>query len=105
MKYTKNPEVNLKLQYRKTLELGLIFSLMRHLGIFLARPQIRTTPREVRPDIMEIEVADIPVTEHIKLPPAPARPSVPIPTESEEVPEDLTIESTELDLDLSKHRF
>ncbi len=49
------------------------------------------------PDV-QIEVADIPLTEQIKRPPPPPRPSIPIPTESEDVPEDLTIETTDLDL-------
>lgn len=102
MKCLKNPEVNLKAKYRKTLELAMIVSLLIHLGLFHALPEIDMTPREVKTEAVEIEVEDIPVTEYMKLPPAPARPSVPIPTESEDVPEDITIETTELDLDLAK---
>ncbi|NIR47381.1 energy transducer TonB, partial [candidate division KSB1 bacterium] len=45
-----------------------------------------------------IEVQDIPVTQQFRRPPPPPRPSIPIPTDEEAVPEDLTISSTNLDL-------
>jgi len=45
--------------------------------------------------IMEIE--QIPQTQQIDRPPPPARPSVPIESESEDIAEDLTIEETDLE--------
>ncbi len=94
----KNPDVNLKLQYRKVFELSLVISLAVMLAMFqlLRAFNLEATESET-PDI-KIEVADIPPTEQIKRPPPPPKPSIPIPTENEDVPEDLTIESTELDL-------
>ena len=51
-------------------------------------------PSELRNANVTIEVADIPPTEQIRnLPTPPARPAVPVPTESELVPEDITIQS------------
>ncbi|MFQ5706547.1 MAG: energy transducer TonB [bacterium] len=97
----KNPEVDLKFKYRKTLELSLIFSLMFHFAIFHALPKIRLNTEKRTAKAIEIKVEDIPPTEQIKQAPPPPRPSVPVPTEDEDVPEDLTIESTELNLDLS----
>jgi len=94
----QRPEANLKLKYRKVLELGFIGSLLIHLIIFLALPHFDLSTQEVKAKDIEILVEDIPPTEQIKRPPTPPRPSVPIPTESEEIPEDFTIESTELDL-------
>jgi protein TonB len=47
---------------------------------------------------LKIEVADIPPTEQIKRPPPPPRPSIAIPTESEDIPEDETIPETELNM-------
>lgn len=47
---------------------------------------------------VKIEVADIPPTQQFKRPPPPPRPSIPIPSEEELIPEDLTIASTELNL-------
>ena len=46
-----------------------------------------------------IKVQNIPETSQQMRPPAPPRPSVPLAVEGEEVPDDVTIESTELDLD------
>ena len=94
----KNPEADLKLQYRKTLELGLVVSLTLMLVLFHALPQINVTPSVTEAKALEIKIEDIPPTEQVRRPPPPPRPSVPIPTEREDVPEDITIESTELDL-------
>ncbi|MCG8604387.1 energy transducer TonB [bacterium] len=102
MKQKKNPAADLKLKYKKTLELAVVTSLALHVGLFLSKPAFDVTPKEVRAQDFKIEVADIPLTEQRKLPPPPARPAVPVPTESEEIPEDFTIESTELDLNLTE---
>ena len=42
---------------------------------------------------------DIPETRQIQRPPPPPRPAVPIETESDDVPDDVTIETTDLDFD------
>ena len=46
-----------------------------------------------------ISMEDIPETRQIKRPPPPPRPAVPIETESADVPDDVTIETTDLDFD------
>lgn len=102
MKSFKNPAVDLKLKYKKALEVSFIFSLLLLFGLFHALPKFEITPEEPKSVELQIEVQDIPPTEQIKRPPPPARPSVPVPTLSEEVPEDVTIESTELNLELSE---
>jgi protein TonB len=98
MNRRKRPEANLKLKYRKTFELALVVSLVLTLGVFHLLPDIEVGPSEIKAKALEIKVEDIPQTEQIKKAPPPPRPSIPIPTESEDVPEDVTIESTELDL-------
>lgn len=47
-------------------------------------------------DQIIIEQIDIPLTQQINLPPPPARPSVPIESEDEDLADDLTIEETDL---------
>jgi protein TonB len=94
----KNPAVNLKLKYKKIFELALILSLALHIAMFQAFKRFEIKTKEKKSVDIEIEVQDIPPTEQFKRPPPPARPAVPIATESEDVPEDETIESTELDL-------
>ncbi len=48
-------------------------------------------------DQIIIEQIDIPLTQQIDLPPPPARPSVPIESEDEDLADDLTIEETNLE--------
>ncbi len=94
----KSHKANLRLIYRKALEAGFIGSLFLVLMIFHAIPELSMAPKGIKAKSIEIIVEDIPPTEQIKKAPPPPRPSIPIPSESEEIPEDLTIESTELDL-------
>jgi protein TonB len=94
----KNPHYDLRTNYRKRFELATIFSLLLVCATFFLLRDIRTAPREVAAPNIKIEVAEIPPTEQIKRPPPPPRPAAPIPTESEDVPDDVTIESTELRL-------
>jgi protein TonB len=84
--------------YRKAIELGLIGALIVMLIVFHAIPEMNVAPKEIKAKDIEIVVEDIPQTEQIKTAPPPPRPSIPIPTESEDIPEDLTIEATDLDL-------
>lgn len=94
----KNPEANLKLKYRKVLELSLVISLFIMVLIFQGLRAFSLEAAKAETPDIQIEVADIPPTEQIKRPPPPPKPSIPIPTESEDVPEDVTIEATQLDL-------
>jgi protein TonB len=98
MSNRKRPEADLRLQYRKTFELALAISLFIMLLAFHALPNFEAAPRDVKAEIVQIKIEDIPPTEQLKQAPPPGRPSVPIPTESEDVPEDVTIETTDLNL-------
>ena len=94
----KNPKISLKLKYQKMIELSLVISLAVLLVIFQAFKRFeRKVEVQTKVDL-EFEVQEIPQTEQQKRPPAPQRPTVPIESEDEDVPEDVTIESTEIDL-------
>ena len=56
----------------------------------------KPTRKPQAPVIIELE--QIPETRQERRPPPPPRPVVPIPTDSEDIPDDVTIETTELDL-------
>ena len=86
-----------KLHYRKVLEIAMIFALLVLIVMFQAFKKFEAEIKIEKYVPNEIEVQDIPLTEQIERPPPPSRPSVPIPTEDEDVPEDLTIETTEID--------
>lgn len=95
----KNPKANLKLKYKRNIEIGLVAALALLLVMFQASKRFE---REVVSDQkveLKIEVEEIPQTEQAKRPPAPSRPSIPIESEDEEIPEDATIEMTDVNLD------
>ncbi len=94
----KNPEADLKLKYKKVLELGMVLSMVIMLLVFQTLRAIGLNEAATKTVDIEIEVTDIPPTEQFKRPPPPPKPSIPIPSESEDIPEDLTIEANDLDL-------
>lgn len=78
----------------------MIVVLLLFLILFISFPRIK--PRS--PAISEgsgpaIVIEDIPVTRQTGIRPPPLRPVVPIPSEDEAIPADVTIEDTELILD------
>lgn len=95
----KNPAVDMKRRYVKVFEKSLLISLVLHIAVFLSWREAKVKPIErVRKQVV-IKIEDIPETrQEIKRAPPPSRPSVPIEVESEDIPDDVTIESTELDV-------
>ena len=89
---------DLKLKYKKVIELCMVLSLVLMLLVFQTLRAISLKETESKTVDIQIEVANIPPTKQFKRPPPPPKPSIPIPTESEEIPEDLTIASNVLDL-------
>lgn len=94
----KAPRVNLKVKYRKVLEASFVISIATLIIVFQVAKELSMTVETIDKVDVTIEVADIPQTQQFRLPPPPVRPSVPIPTEEDAIPEDLTIASTVLDL-------
>ncbi|MFQ5639322.1 MAG: hypothetical protein ACE5IR_15165 [bacterium] len=94
----KAAKVDIKRQHRKIYELSLIFVFTLLIVVVQLARQFSLAAQPLKSSDIKILVADIPVTEQLRRPPKPVRPSVPIPTDEEAIPEDLTIASTELDL-------
>lgn len=94
----KQPHADLKRQHRRVFEISFITTLFFLIVAFQAARQFSVTAEAMAQPEIKIEVADIPPTEQIKQAAPPARPTVPVPTESEDVPEDFTISNTEIDL-------
>lgn len=92
----KMPKADLKHYHIKAFELSLVVTLFLLIIMTQAARNFYLRAPEISQVNIKIEVADIPVTEQLRLPPPPARPTVPVPTEDESIPEDLTIASTEL---------
>ena len=88
----------LKSQYGKWLRYALIFSLVFHITVLIAIPRYHSMNTEPpKPETPPIETVDVPQTDQYRKPPEPKQPSVPIPSQREDLPADQTIEPTELD--------
>lgn len=85
--------------YHKLLEFGAIIGLTVLIIIFQIWKQPEAKERKIEPMSLTIQIDDIPQTTQERVAPAPARPSVPIASEDEDIPEDETIEFTDLDLE------
>ena len=99
MSYKNNPKVNLKLKYRKNIELGLVITLFLLTIIFQGWKKFEQEVKKQERVNIKIEVQEIPQTEQTKKPPAPSRPAIPIESEDEDIDDDETIETTEINLD------
>jgi protein TonB len=95
----QTPSTNLKLQYKKVLEFGLLISLILHILLLQGYKKVGERKMKLSSDVQIFQVEEIPQTERERNAPAPSRPSVPIASEDESLPDDETIEFTELDLD------
>jgi len=97
----KNPKVDLRGQYKEVSEKALVLSLALHLFVFLTYTKIEVKPYQSMAKQVVVEVQDIPETQQLKKLPPPPRPAVPIESESEDLPEDVTIETTDLRVDVA----
>jgi len=98
MYLNENPKVSLRLKYKKNVELGLVLTLGLLLVLFQSFKRMEEAEAvEFKVD-QKIEVAEIEQTQQQERQQAPKRPTIPIESEDEDIPEDLTIESTEVDL-------
>jgi protein TonB len=95
----KNSEVDLKRKYPKVFRRSLGISLLVNALIAVLFPALDVRSSAIRPDQVLIVMEPIPEIRQIQRPPPPPRPAVPVETESEDVPDDVTIASTELDFD------
>ena len=95
----KHPSADLQLGYRKVFWWSFAITLVLHTGVAIAFPNFSIKRVKARPPQTVIAMEDIPETRQIQRAPPPPRPAVPIETESTDVPDDVTIESTDLDFD------
>jgi len=96
---TKALDADLKLGYKRRLARASAASVVWLLAVYLLYPEHIPTVRLGVASSPVIQVQHIPETFQSPRAPAAPRPSVPLAVEGEEVPDDVTIESTELNLD------
>ena len=85
--------------YRHKLEVALIFSLLINILFFQLFKQYENKETVSQQSDLTLTVEDIPITKQEVRVAAPARPVVPIASEDEDLPDDVTIDFTLLDLD------
>ncbi len=98
-KKDKDPEADLKQRYRRALGYSIVISAAIHAGIAILFPTLDIQATPSKPDQIIIQIEDLPETRQLSRPPPPPRPALPIETESDDVPDDVTIETTDLELD------
>lgn len=79
------------------MELGLILALLFMIFAFTAFKRFEAPRHTKQVKMPTFDAIEIPKTIQQQQTKPPSRPSIPIPSESEEIPEDATIEITELD--------
>ena len=94
----KHADADLKANYPKVMRRSTSLTLFLMVGLAILFPDMKIDSKPTKKVIEVVKVVDIPVT-HQKKPPRLERPEIPIPTEDEDVPDDVTIADTELDLD------
>jgi len=95
---TRNPEADLKRGYPRRLAISSAASCAAVLISLLSYPERHPTVMMGRTMPHVIQIEHIPQTSQTRAPALP-RPVMPIAVEGDEVPEDVTIETTELDFD------
>ena len=93
----QNPEVSLKAKYRKVVEISIITSLTLHIMLSVLFPRFHKETLDETSVQLDIEIEDIPQTEQFERPPPPARPAMPVESESEDLLDDVTIDPTTIE--------
>ena len=94
----KDPSVSLKLKYAKTLELSLIITLVIVSISLLGFKKFEFKTEIKQAEQVTIKAEDIPITQQVKRPPPPARPSIPVESDDPDIDEDITIDDVEWDI-------
>jgi protein TonB len=95
----RNPRFDLKEKSKSVFDQALALSLGLITMTFLTYRSFEVRAVEVDHSFEAIALEDIPETVQLKKPPPPQRPQIPIATESEDIPDDVTIMDTDLDLE------
>lgn len=96
---SKRDEVDLKIAYPTTVRNSALIAFLLIGATFLYNPERALTVGTTSRPAVVFSMEHIPETTQKALPPAPPRPVVPLAVEADEVPDSVTIEPTDLDLD------
>ncbi len=88
----KKPEAETRLLYPKLVELGLIVSLLIVIVAFMVSKKFERTVEIRQVEDVVLETEEIPITQQVKRPPPPARPTIPIEDPEVDLEADLAFE-------------
>lgn len=83
-------------QFSINIKKALVVTLVFFSLLVAISPRIKLSVEEVVPPNIIIHVENIPITRQTRMKPPPKKPTVPVPSEDETIPEDVTIEETTL---------
>lgn len=92
----KNPEVDLRLKYRKHMDIAVVAALVILIGMFYAFQKSNVVYTLTEQEEKVMEVIDAPPQTQAEMQAAPSGPSIPVEAESEDEIDDETIDNTEL---------
>ena len=95
----KHADADLKAIYPKVMRRSTSLTLFLIVGLAILFPDMKIESKSTKKVIEVLKVEEIPETHQKKRPPPMERPAVPLETEDEDVPDDVTIADTELDFD------
>ena len=79
-------------QFSINIKKALVITLVFFILLVFISPRIKLSVKEVGQSNIIINVENIPITRQTRMKPPPPKPTVPIPSEDETIPEDATIE-------------
>jgi protein TonB len=94
----KNPEVDLHLKFRRIFEASLVVTLLLFTIIFFSFKSFNKKPKSDGQIDIIIDIIDIPKTNYERKVPPPQQPGIPVASENEDFPEEITIPETEIDI-------
>ena len=92
----KKTEADLKSSYGLNVKKSLIITLILFILAIHLVPKLDISLDDVEPPQLIINAENIPITRQRKRVPPPPKPTIPVPSDSEAIPEDATIEETTL---------
>ncbi len=95
----KNPAVDLHYKFRRIFEASLVITLILLILVFFSFKNFESKPTVDRTIEIPLETIDIPQTLQEKKTPPPSRPSIPVASEDDDFPEELTIAESEINFD------
>ncbi len=99
MKQQRHIGVSWKDRYHRANQVALVVALLICIVVFQAFKRFESRPEPLALRIEAIHTIEIPQTVQEKLLPPPVRPAVPIESDSDEIPDDITIGESELRFD------